>query len=551
MTRSPEGQICRQVVAWVIGALCFMIAAGCGGSSNKEGPVGATPWPPKGGSITVVGSNDPTSLNPKSTKATNSALMAAVWRGVWRLTPGFRYELNTDLVTSAEITVADPQTVVYRLNPRAVWSDGEPVDADDFIYNWQTTRPGATDVDGSPIQSNVGTLGVDPIASVTGSDGGKTVTVVWKERNAQWKSGTMFNVLMPAHIASRVGFNGFDRFDPAIHLSNAPFRLANYVPGRDATLVRNERYSGSAANLDSVVFRFTTADAAVGAFKNGEGDLVDGSALPDLVGQLDSVPGVTASVIASPTQKSVFFNQRNPLLAIPEVRRALALAVDRRAMHERVYSRGSTVGTVNSFLWANNQPEYRDTSGGRYDRPDVAAAKRLLEGAGFVLGNDGVYVKDGRRLSFRMSAVAGAPQTQEAELVQAHVKPAGIELRIETGPIGVLGPQIRNGDFDVAIFSYGKGQFGTVGTFRPGNSLGYANSRPDQLMQQAHSELDDTKRIALLEEADRMLWNDLPVLPLYQQPVVFAVRDAFLNIGPNPGASPLWNLEHWARKTGS
>ena len=553
MTRSRNGRMTRPVVAWVVGALCLaLVAAGCGGGGKKQAPVSATPEAQRGGTITVVGANDPTTLNPK--KVSSGTLMSAVWRGVWRLRPDFRFELNTDLVTSAEMTVADPQTIVYKLNPRAVWSDGEPVDADDFIYNWETTRPGATDIDGSPIQSIVGTLGVDPIASVTGSDGGKTVTVVWKERNAQWKSGQMFNQLMPAHVGRRVGFNsGFDRFDPAIQVSNSPFRIATYVPGRDATLVRNERYWGAPPNLDSVVFRFTTVEAATGAFKNGEGDLIVSQAVPDVVAQLEAVPGVTSTLIASPSQKSVYFNQRNELLAIPEVRRALALAIDRRAIYERVVSKGSTVGVVNSFLWANNQPEYRDTSGGRYDRPDVPAAKRLLEGAGFVLGADGVYVKGVQRLSFRIRAVAGAPQSQEAELVQAYVKPAGIELRIEIGPMGVVGPQLRNGDFDVAIFSYAKSQFGTVGTFRPGNSLGYANPRPDQLMQQAHSELDDAKRLALLDQADRMLWDDLPLLPVYQAPFVVATRNVFVNVSPNPAVAegPVWNVEHWARKSGS
>ena len=543
----------RRVVAWVVGAVCLaMVGAGCGGANKKDAPVTAPPDARKGGTITVVGANDPATLNPK--KVAGGTLMSAVWRGVWRLRPDFRFELNTDLVTSAEITVADPQTVVYKLHPKAVWSDGEPVDADDFIYNWETTRPGATDIDGSPIQSIVGTMGVDPIASVTGSDGGKTVTVVWKQRNAQWKSGLMFNQLMPAHIGRRVGFNsGFDRFDPAIQVSNSPFRIASYVPGGDATLVRNERYWGAPANLDRVVFRFTTVEAAPGAFKNGEGDLVVSQAVPDIVAQLDIIPGVNSMLIASPSQKSVYFNQRNELLAIPEVRRALALSVDRRIIYERVVSKGSTAGVVNSFLWANNQPEYRDTSGGRYERPDVPAAKRLLEGVGFVLGPDGVYARGGQRLSFRIRAVAGPPQNQEAELVQAHVKPAGIELRIELGALGVIGPQIRNGDFDLAISSYSKSQFGTVGTFRPENSLGYGNPRPDQLMQQAHTELDDARRLALLDQADRMLWDDLPLLPVYQVPFVVATRDIFVNIAPNPAVAegPLWNVEQWARKSGS
>ena len=550
-----RGQVWRSRVSPAIVALsAAMLGAGCGGGDGKSAPAGTPEAVQKGGTVTVVGAYDPTTLNSKNLKSTGGGIMAAVWRGVWRTRPDFQFELNSELVTSAEMVSTDPQTIVYKIHPQAVWSDGVPVDADDFIYNWETTRPGATDIDGSRIQSNVGTGSPDPIASVAGSDGGKTVTVVWKAHNVEWKSGAMFNQLVPAHIARRVGFNsGFDRFDPAVQVSITPFRLASYNPGKDATLVRNERYWGTPANLDSVVFRFTTEDAAVGAFKNGEGDMVEGHALPDVVSQLESLPGITTTVFASLSQEALLFNQRNALLAVPDVRKAMALALDRRAIYERVVSKGSTPGVANSFLWANSQPNYRDTSGGRYDRPDVPGAKRLLEGAGFALGPDGVYAKDGKRLSFRIRAVAEAPHDDTAELVQAQLKPVGIELRIENLPPGVFGPQFRSGDFDLAINSYGKNQFGTI-NLGPGSvlaaAMSYANSRLDQLMQTGHSELDESKRLAAIEQGDRMLWDDLPLLPLYQQPSLVAVRDTFVNIGPNPAGGPFWNIALWARKGG-
>jgi len=555
MVSRRRGRVPRRGWGWAAAAVSLaVLGAGCASTSNKSVPAGGAGKAQKGGTITVVGAYDPMTLNPKSVKTANTVVMALAWRGVWRLRPDFQFELNTDLVTSAEITSTDPQTVVYKINPKAVWSDGVPVDADDFIYNWQTTRPGATDVDGSLIQSNVGTSGPDPIASVTGSDAGKTVTVVWKQPNVEWKSGSMFNQLVPAHIARRVGFNtGFDHFDPALDVSDAPFRIAGYDPGKDVTLVRNEHYWGNAANLDSIVFRFTTEDAATGAFKNGEGDVVDGHALPDVVSQLQSLPGVTTNVIPSLSQETLLINQRNDLLAVPDVRKAVALALDRPGIYQRVVSKGSTTGVVDSFLWANNQPAYHDTSGGRYDRQDVPGAKRLLEGAGFTLGPDGVYVKDGKRLSLRMRTVAEAPHDQEAELVQAQLKPAGIEVRIETSPVAVIGPQLRSGDFDLAITSYGKNQFGTA-NFSPGSTLAawtaYVNPRFDQLMQQAHGELDDAKRLQLIDQGDRALWDDMPLVPLYQQPVLVSVRDTFVNVGPNAagGLGEFWNVEQWARK---
>jgi peptide/nickel transport system substrate-binding protein len=526
-----------------------LVAGGCGGGTKRDAG-GDAETPQKGGTINIVGAYEPNSFNVKAKQTeANVNVMAGVWRGVWRMAPGSQFILDNDLMVSAEMTSTDPQTIVYKINPRAVWSDGVAVNADDFIYNWEASRPGATDVDGSPIQS-VGAAGGDRIASVTGSDAGKTVTVLYKEPTVQWKGGLLFNTLVPAHVAKRVGWNtGFDRFDPDVVVSNGPFRIESYNPGRDITLIRNERYWGTPAYLDRIVFRFTAQDVAPTAFQNGEGDLVTGHAIPDAVAQLRTLPGVNTHFTPGRSQEYVGFNLRNELLAVPEVRRAFALALDRRSIVSRVVGAVAQADVVNSFLFANHHPEYRDTSSGRYDRPDVTAAKRLLEGAGFTLGGDGVYTKDGRRLSLRARTLNHAPHDAALLLVQAQVKAAGIELNIDNGATGVLGPQLQRGDFDVELLSYGKNEFGNVTQFRPGNKWGYSNVRPNQLIVQSGTELDDAKRLALLEQADRLLWDDLPIVPLYQSPELLAVRDAFVNVEPNTtGLGAFWNAERWARK---
>ncbi len=533
-----------------IGLGLVLATAGCGDGRTDSRSTG-TAGTQVGGTLTVVGAEEPAGFNvkiPDKQSATNLAVMSALWRGAWIVRPDFQFALNTDLLTSAEMINTDPQTVVYKINPRAVWSDGAPVDADDFIYNWETARPGARDADGTPTQSVALPGGGDPIASVTGSDGGRTVTVVYKARNVQWKAGLLFNYLIPAHVARRVGFNsGFARFDPTLEVSNGPYKIGSFNPGRDLTLVRNERFWGAPATLDRVVFRFTGEEAGATALKSGEGDLLVGHAVPDLIAQLRQTRDITTRVTPTLSQEYVGFNLRNELLALPAVRKAFALAVD------RMVDRDPTVNVVNSFLRSDRQPAYRDTSGGRYDRPDVAGAKRLLEEAGFSLGADGVYARDGKRLALRARTFPEFPHEAELQLVQAQVKQAGIELRIENAPDSVLGPQLSNGDFDVEVTLYGKNLFGSVNQFRPGNRWGYANPRPNELVAQSNLELDDAERQAILDEADRILWDDLPIVPLYQLPGLMAVRSTFVNVEPNPaapGASPFWNLERWARKAG-
>ncbi len=534
--------------------LSAVLAGGC--SSTPSSPRSSTQGPAavqRGGTIVVGGTGEPANgFNPKNPKSSTGAvvkLMANVWPGVWRITPDFRYDLNTEVMVSADLTSTDPQTAVYKINPNAVWSDGVPVTAEDFIYNWETSRPGATDIDGSPLQAT--SIAGDPIASVTGSDDGRTVTVVYKSRYGPWKDRP-FNFLVPAHVARRVGWNtGFDAFDPAVIVSAGPFRIASYNPGRDVTLVRNERYWGTPPNLDSIVLRPIFGAELASAYKNGEIDVIDAfEPSEDLLGQMRGLPGVTEGIVPGLNQLYAGFNFRNELLALPEVRQAIALALDRPGIAARALGRGVPVTPVNSFLLMNGQPEYRDPTGGRYDRQDVAGARRLLERAGFTAGSDGVYGREGKRLSFRTRAPEGAAHLAAEELMRAQAMQAGIELRIENAPFQVLGPQLLRGDFDIEVFNYGKSPSGSLNQFRRGNRWAYPNPRPDDLIQQTTGELDDAKRLQLLYDADRILWDDLPIVPMFQVPVYLAVRGTFARVEQNVAFSSgiFWNASQWGRK---
>ena len=101
---------------------------------------------------------------------------AACGGGVYRLHPDYSVQLNKDLMASATQTSEDPQTIVYKIKQNAAWSDGTPVSADDLEYLWRNLNGS---VKGNDVAS---TTGYDQDESVEGSDNGKTVTVVFKER---------------------------------------------------------------------------------------------------------------------------------------------------------------------------------------------------------------------------------------------------------------------------------------------------------------------------------------------------------------------------------
>jgi peptide/nickel transport system substrate-binding protein len=192
-------------------AVC-VLASACG--SGETGAAAGTTLTPKahadsapplvptrGGAATVALDQVPTTLNDHTVAgdtAVGRMLASAVWAQVFRVGPGLNPQLDTNVVDSAEVISLTPQTVVYQIDPRAVWSDGVPISADDFSYAWQSQRGDGTDLDGTP-DSVASTLGYRDIASLTGSNSGRTVTVVFRTPFADWAS--LFDDLLRAHIA--------------------------------------------------------------------------------------------------------------------------------------------------------------------------------------------------------------------------------------------------------------------------------------------------------------------------------------------------------------
>jgi len=79
-------------------------------------------------------------------------VMDGVVPAVFNAGPDLKPFLNTDLMVSAEETSTNPQTLVYKIKPNAVWSDGKPIDASDFVYQWKTSD-GTTCKDCGPSRS--------------------------------------------------------------------------------------------------------------------------------------------------------------------------------------------------------------------------------------------------------------------------------------------------------------------------------------------------------------------------------------------------------------
>jgi peptide/nickel transport system substrate-binding protein len=495
-------------------------------------------------------------------------IMNQIWPTVYVIPNTLLPQLDTNYVTSATVTSTSPQTVVYQINPKAVWSDGVPFNAADFIYNWQANsgNPKYTDVGGKAYEP-ASTSGYNQVKSVTASNGGKTVTVVFSSPFSDWKS--LFSDMLPAHIAKVVGFNnGFQTFNAAVKVSGGPFEIQSYTQGQDLVEVRNPHWWGTPAPLDKLIFRFFADDNQIPpALQNSE---VNGAnpaqASLQFKDAIATVPNLTTTIEAGLEFQHMDFNQANPYLAKLDVRQAIAYGTNRADMVSRIVGPITTaVKPLNNRIYTPGQPQYTDTSGG-LGAFDPAKAKQLLQASGMTMGSDGYYhpasgPQAGKDLTFTISTTSGEPVRAEIEqLFQSYMKAIGIKINIQNySPSTLFGTVGPKSEYDIIEFAWVNTPFASGNqpiycSYTNANVCGEnwnhaANPQIDALFTQAAATLDPAKAATLYNQADALLWKNMVTLPLFQQPQLTTWTSTFGNIVPNTSSVGLtWNAQTWGLK---
>jgi glutathione transport system substrate-binding protein len=535
-----------------------LVAAGCGGDDGGGGTGTGEAAIKEGGTLNYAADQEPTGFN-NNTSADNGTSVANItinlFPRAWDINPDYSVSLNSDMLDSAEQTSSDPQTIVYKIKQNASWSDGTPVSADDFIYLWKN-------LNGTIKANDVSdTTGYDQVKSVTGSDNGKTVTVVMKEPFSDWKS--LFasgHYILPAHYISKQpgGWNdGLDK-NPEKFPSAGPFVIENYTPGQSLTLARNDKYFGPKAHLDKIVTRFLPESSAqVAALQNNEVDMTYGQPQLDQVAQVKALPDVTSEINFGPTFEHFDFNFKNQFLGDIAVRKAIATGLNIGDLVNRTVKQFSDKAQpLGNRLWLTDQKAYQDHFG-QYGKGDVAGAQKLLEDAGYTKGSDGIYAKGGKKISVRFSTTAGnALRETQGELFQAQMKEVGIDIKIANlDSQKLFGEALPQGNFDIGNFAWVGSPFVVSGNrdiYRTGggsNYGSYSNKKVDDLFQQALGEFDEAKAADLMNQADQLITDDMATIPLYQKPTFLVIRNTFANVEDNSTLDgPFWHSKLWAQK---
>ncbi len=561
--------------------------------------------------MTVGIDQAPTGCNPNTTSGDTWAdrlLLEPVLPSAFDVDDSDQAVYDPALITQAELQSTSPETVVYTINPHAVWSDGTPVTAADFVFTWQaeiaaagtggtgatgraanrvvTTSPGATGTTG-PL------AGYRRIASVTPGTHGRTVTVVFETPYANWQS--LFDYLLPAHVLEQTGWNpACKTLDPSIDLSAGPYVLGTVVPGREVVLVRNPRWWEQEPPLDKIVVRIASGPAQLSLWlADGEVDV----ALPTGYGEhfleaVTSQPSVTTQSQLSTTFLQLEFSTTSPLTSSTDVRLAVAHAIDRQSIVDEVVGwASSTIVPAASHLYAQTQPGYPGhkppplqvsgqpgyvsaTSPGTSSTAtpfpsgaDLATTARLLDDVGAFRSGTGPWrLATGGPLDLRMAVDVADPWAARtaADLVD-QLDTAGLAVSLVRAPSAEdAGMDLADGRADLALLPMRSSPYpsqaiawyspllGAPGTGGSQDWSGFDDTNVDTLLERASEELNPVDAAPLYAEVDTALWQQMVALPLFTQPSVLASSGLTSGVSPNPnGPSLLWETQDWALRVPS
>lgn len=474
-----------------------------------------------------IGFADPiSSVDPQlNNHAGDRSLALHFWDSIINSRDGGK--LEPALATSWK--TLDDRTWEFKLRKDIQWQDGQPFTADDIVFSFQRARS----VPGS-VASYAGALRT--VESATAKDA-QTVIIKTNTPNPMLPLDIASIYIVSRHAGEKAKTEDYNAGRAVV--GTGPYKFVSYVPGDRTVFERNPSYYGPKPVWDKVTYRFISNGAArTAALLAGDVDVIDKVAVTD-VEKLRKTPTVSVytypglrvlllqpSFRAGPSE-FITDNAGKPLAQNPlldaRVRRALSLAVNRKAIVDRVLQ-----GTVTEA----NQWMPKGTFGYNPEVPDIAynpeQAKKLLAEAGFPQG-------------FQISIhVPGDRYPQAPESVQAVAQfwsRIGVKTKVEVVPWSVYSARANKNEFAVSVIAWGNGTgeagYGLLQTLasndakrgRGANNWGrYSNEAVDKALDAATVEFDARRREAMLRHAVKLVTDDVAQIPLFHYQNIWAAK---------------------------
>ena len=424
----------------------------------------------------------------------------------------------------------DPTTWEIKLRDHVKFHDGSDFTAEDVVFSFERAR----NVPNSPASF------AGAVASIVNMRALDRLTVQLKTSQPV---PSLIEQVGRAFIMSKKAAAGLTTADFNAGKGMAgtgPYRFVEWLPGQRLVMKRFPQYWGAQPDFENVTLRYISRDASrLAALLAGDVDMID-EVSPDGAKQLKTNAKVRVFSIGSTRlvylaldsdrDQSPFITDaagkpldRNPLKDA-RVRRALSLLIDRKLIVERLLDgSGESAGQLVPQGLGGHDPSLVPP------KQDMAMAKKLLADAGY---------PNGFGITLHTSADRFARDSDLGQVLGQMFSRGGIKINnVFALPYNVYASAATKREFTAFVFGFGTttpdstiGLMNVLATFDREAGMGafnrsrYANPKFDAALKRAMAEFNDAKRNAGLQEATRIAFNDVAVVPLYWPVVHWAAR---------------------------
>jgi oligopeptide transport system substrate-binding protein len=419
-------------------------------------------------------------------------------------------------VASSWSVDASGRQYTFRLRPDARWSNGKPVRAQDFIAAWRRAldpRQASPDADDLRLISGASGIisGKSPVSALGVEADGEGILIVHLEALAPY-----FLQLLSHSAAYPIYSDASARsHDPTSSVSNGAYVLAAWSPGTKVELMRNPYYwNRTAVLIPRIDYVFASdANTQFDSYRAGELDMTDN--VPENVADRLRRERST-ELITSPILITAYYGlnlSAPPCAGNLKLRQALSMAIDRkRLVQSLAFGQAPAYGLVPPGTW-NYSPQswpWKNLS----DDERVAEARRLYAESGYSTRSP---------LHLRL-LLNSNPSIQKTAIVVASMwrEVLGVDTELTNEEYRVfLESRHDKSRWDVARLAWAA-DFNDASNFldilrahSTNNDPGYTNSSFDALLDAAAANSDAGRRRELLENGERLMLADYPVIPLY------------------------------------
>lgn len=524
-------------------ALAFFIAACSHAGAPSAGSA----------SLTVAQQREPRSLNAAYENGASSTEWGEL---VYQYL--VKYDDKGRLVGDAALEVPslanrgispDGKTITYHLRPHLAFSDGKPLTAADCVFS--------VDAINNPRNNVQSRYGYDVVARAQAPD---PQTCVLHLKRPFAPILTLVEApqgfpILPKHLLGALP----EMNDAAYNtkpVGSGPYVVDRWSHGDRVELHANPRYYAGKPKIDRLTVRFVPdTNTGINMLRTHDADFYFNDQDYSNYPQLKQLAGYHVNTTPVNAVGAIIFNTKDPLTADAAVRHALAAAIDIPALIARTYRGAVDAADAGRglFIWAYDAKAY----------PAIpyapAKAKQLLDNAGWKPGADGVRVKGGKKLDILLVIQAGTPgDAIIGNQVTQYLREAGVSVSLKqfnitqfVAPAGEGGP-VYGGKFQMALYPFVNGndpdttdQFACANLPPKGyNKSRICDPRIDSLLAQGNATFDVAKRKAIYAKLESLLYDELPIVLLYQRREMDVATDRLQNQTTSVD-SAFWNVGGW------